>query len=604
LTPQPNQGWSPRQLAQGLRRRNVIGALFLSVFLVFSGRLVYVQAVEGPRLKDEALQDRLRSYTIRAPRGEIVDADGEILATSEQRYNIGVNQRKVASFVHRVKNRDTGEYEVVGTGAEEAADLLAPLLGRDPAELGGQMVGDSTFVYIAKGLTPSQWREIRQLGIPGIEPESVTHRVYPNGTTAGNVLGYVKREQNGLEGLAGIELTFDHLLQGVDGRETVEIGAGGQVIPTGTYELSPATPGATIRLTLDRDVQFVAQQAVDETVEKYGAQWAGIAVMEVPTGRLVVLADSGAVDPGNVQAADAGARGARTVSAPYEPGSTGKLLTIAAAVDQGLVNPLSEFTVPDRMTFNGQTFKDHTPHETMRMTLTGILAESSNVGTVQVGNLMDDEERYRYMREFGFGSLTGIELPGESAGILREPKAWDGRTRMATMFGQGYAVTLVQNVGVVGAIANHGTWVAPRLVDQVELADGTMIVPENHPANREVISPEAAQTMLDMMEAVVQKGGTAPRAAINGYRVAGKTGTAQTPDATGALNGTVANFVGVVPADNPRFAVAVVVYKPTSGFYGGTIAAPIFKTVAEFALLHAGVKPSTGSPAVFPWVVG
>jgi len=600
LTSRPTH-WSPRQAAQGLRRRNIVAALFLSVFLVFSGRLVYVQAVEGPRLKDEALQDRLRSYTIRAPRGEIVDADGEILATSEQRYNIGVNQRKVATFIHRTKGED-GTTSIEGTGAEAAADLLAPLLGRDPAELGGQMVGDSTFVYLAKGLTPSQWREIRQLGIPGIEPESITQRVYPNGNTAGNLLGFVKREQNGLVGLAGLELYFDAELQGQDGEETVEIGAGGQVIPTGTYELTPAQPGATIHLTIDRDVQYVAQVAVDESVATFGAQWAGVAVMEIPTGRLVALADSRSVDPGNVQATPEAGRGARTVSAPYEPGSTGKLLTIAAAVDQGLVNPLSEFTVPDRMTFNGQTFKDHTPHATARMTLTGILAESSNVGTVQVGNLMDDQVRYEYMRAFGFGSLTGIELPGESAGILREPDDWDGRTRMTTMFGQGLAVTLLQNLGVVGTIANRGTWVAPRLVDSLEYPDGSVVVPEK-PAERDVISPEAAQTMIDMMEGVVQEGGTAPRARIDGYRVAGKTGTAQVPDAVGNLTGTVSNFVGIVPADNPRYAVAVVSYRPTSGFFGGTVAAPIFKTVAEFALLDAGVQPSTGSPVVLPWVV-
>lgn len=601
MTPRPTPTWSSRQLIQGLRRRNVIAVLFLSVFLVFAGRLVFVQAVEGPELKDQALQDRLRSYTIRAPRGEIVDANGEILATSEQRYNIGVNQRKVATFIHTVED-DDGNETVLGTGAEEAADLLAPLLGRDPAELGGQMVGDSTFVYLAKGLTPSQWRQIRELGIPGIEPESVTQRVYPNDTTAGNLLGFVTREQNGLTGLAGLELMYDHELQGVDGEETVEIGAGGQVIPTGTYELTPAVPGATLHLTIDRDVQYIAQAALDDAVATYGAQWAGIAVMEVPTGRLVVLADSGSVDPGNVQATPESARGARTVSAPYEPGSTGKLLTIAAAMDQGLVNPLSEFTVPDRMTFGGQTFKDHTPHETLRMTLAGILAESSNVGTVQVGNLMDDRVRYDYMRDFGFGAPTGIELPGESAGILRDPDDWDGRTRMATMFGQGYAVTLLQNLGVVATIANGGTWTAPRLVESIESADGTVTVPEK-PEDREVISPETAQTLIGMMEAVVQPGATAPRAAIDGYRVAGKTGTAQTPDAQGNLTGTVSNFVGIVPADNPRFAVAVVVYKPTSGFFGGTVAAPIFKTVAEFALLNAGVQPSSGAPTVRPWVV-
>ena len=595
-------GWSGARARQALRRRNIVAVVLLTVFIVFSGRLVQLQALEAPRLAGEALDSRLRTYTIQAARGEIVDVNGEVLATSVQRYNIGVNQQKVATFRHIVTD-DDGEKVVLGTGAEAAADLLAPLLGRDPAELGAQMVGESTFVYLAKGLTPTEWREIRALGIPGIEPESVTDRLYPNGNTAGNILGFVKRDGSDLVGNAGVELRFDEALHGVNGRETVEIGNGGQVIPTGTQEVTEGEPGDTIRLTIDRDVQYVAQQAVDETVARYGAQWAGVALMEVGSGRLVAFADSGSVDPGNVTATPERARGARTVSAPYEPGSTGKLLTIAAAVDRGVVEPLTTFTVPERMTIDGQTFSDHEPgHPTQDMTVAGILATSSNVGTVQIGNLMEDAERHDYMQAFGFGSRSGIELPGESSGILHEPDDWDGRTRMTTMFGQGYAVTLAQNVAMVATLGNGGVYVPPTLIDSVEHADGSVTVPER-PDGRPVISEDAAATMIAMMEGVVQEGGTAPRARIDGYRVAGKTGTAQTADGAGGLSATVANFVGIVPADQPRYAVAVVVYKPTSGFFGGTIAAPIFKDVAEFALHNAGVRPSTGSPTTFPWII-
>ncbi len=602
MSPRPGPVWSSGQLRRVLRRRNVVAVLFLSVFLVFSGRLVYVQAVQGPRLAGEALQSRLRTYEIQAPRGDIVDVDGEVLATSVQRYNVGVNQGKVATFRHLEEDED-GETVLVGTGAAAAADLLAPLLGRDPAELGAQMVGDSTFTYLAKGLSPSQWREIRALGIPGIEPESVTDRLYPNGTTAGNILGFVKREGSDLIGNAGIEFKFDEELHGRNGSETVEIGNGGQVIPTGMYEVTEGEPGDTLRLTIDRDVQYVAQQALDETVSKYGAHWAGIAVMEIGTGRMLVLADSGAVDPGNVTATPERARGARSVSAPYEPGSTGKLLTIAAAIDDGVVEPLTTFTVPDRMVIDGQLFRDHEPgHPEQEMTVAGILATSSNVGTVLVGNLMEDAHRYEYMRAFGFGSQTGIELPGESAGILYEPDDWDGRTRMTTMFGQGYAVTLAQNVAMVAVLGNGGVHVPPTLVESIEHPDGSVTVPDV-PEERRVVSEETAATMIAMMEGVVQPGGTAPKAAIDGYRVAGKTGTAQTADGTGRLNAVVANFVGLVPADDPRFAVAVAVYRPSSGFYGGTIAAPVFKEVAEFALHDAGVKPSSGSAATFPWIV-
>lgn len=577
----------------GSRARLRIIAVALAFFLtMFAARLVYVQAIQGPELAQQALDSRLRTYTITAPRGEILDAGGEVLAQSSERVNIGVNQRAINSFEYTVDG------EVVATGAAAAADLLSPILGIDPAELGGMMVGDSTFVYLVKGLTPTQWREIRALGIDGIEPEWVSEREYPNGTTAGNVVGFVGVDDTGL---AGLELTYDSVLTGVDGTETVEIGVGGQVIPTGTNEITEAQPGATLHTTINRDLQFQGQQLVDAAVAQYSAQWAGVAIVEIGTGRVIVLADSGAVDPNDPGLWDASDRGARSVTAPYEPGSTGKLLTIAAALNEGVVNPGSVFSVPSRATIDGQVFNDSEVHPDYEMTLTGILATSSNVGTVQVGNLLSDDLRYQYMRDFGFGSVSGVGLPGEEPGLLGVPDSWDGRTRMTTMFGQGYAITLVQNAAMVATIGNDGTYVQPYLVESIVGADGAVTVPDREPP-REVISPEASQMMIDMMEGVVQPGGTAPRAGIPNYRVAGKTGTAQTADASGALTQTVANFVGIVPADNPRFAVAVVVYKPQSGFYGGTIAAPIFQQLAQSALLSYGVPPSTGDPAQLPWL--
>lgn len=581
---------SPSIFGGPLRRRLVVAIIF-ALFAIFAARLVLVQLVEGPALAADARSARLRTYPIEAPRGEILDANGQVLAMSGERVNLGVNQRLVATFVHREDG------EVVGTGAAAAAHLLAPLLDRNPAELGGQMVGDSTWVYLTRGLLPSQWREIRELGIPGIEPEWVAVREYPNGTTAGNVIGFVGRDNYGL---GGLELAFDEALAGVPGKETVEIGNGGQVIPTGVYEVLEAQPGATLHSTINRDLQYRAQQEVDSVVSRYGAFWAGVAVMEIGTGNLLVLADSGTVDPNNPGDSAVQDRGARSVSAPYEPGSTGKLLTVAAALNEGLITPGSVFNVPAQKTYNGQTFSEHTQHEPFMMTTTGILSTSSNVGTIEIGNLLDDQTRYDYMRAFGFGEKTGLGIPGESAGILGTPDKWDGRTRMANMFGQGYAITLVQNVGMVGAFGNNGAYVTPRLVNAIERADGSIDIPKRAEA-RQVLTPETAQSMLDMMESVVKAGGTGERAAIEGYRVAGKTGTAQTADARGELTQVVANFVGVVPADNPRFAVAVVIYKPQAGYFGGIIAAPVFQAVAQDALDFYGVPPSQGTPPALPW---
>jgi cell division protein FtsI (penicillin-binding protein 3) len=577
-----------------VRRQNLVLVVVLAVLMVFCGRLVYVQALEGPDLAAKALEERLARTTLQAPRGDIVDADGEILATSVARYNVGVNQRKIREFVTTVDGKEK-------TGAVAAAALLAPLLGRDPAELGAAMVGDSTFVYLAKNITPDEWRDIAELGIPGIEPEATTERIYPNGATAGNVLGFVGREG---EGLAGLELALDGTLEGVDGSSVVEIGLHGQSIPTGRSETTPAVAGRTVHTTLDRDIQFRAEEVIDDFTDRYGAAWGAVVVEEIGTGRILALADSHRVDPGDYQATPAERRGSRAVQAAFEPGSTGKIATFAAALDAGVVEPTTAFTTPDRLTTpSGQTFSDADPHATEDMTVAGILATSSNTGTVQIGDRMTDAERYAYYQAFGLGARTGVELPGETAGILGEPESWDGRQRYTTMFGQGLAVNLLQNTGVAATIGNGGVRVPPRLVDGYTDADGTF-TPTGAGEGVQVVSPETAAEMLTMMEGVVSREGTGVLGIVDGYRAGGKTGTAQVPDAQGRLTQTVGSFVGVAPADAPRIAVGVVLYHPTTQLPSSIIAAPVFKEVASFALRHLGVPPSQSEPELYPLRAG
>ncbi|HZK04879.1 MAG TPA: penicillin-binding protein 2 [Actinomycetaceae bacterium] len=573
------------------RRRRAAAIALAIVLAVFASRLVLVQIVQGPALAAEARSERLRTYPIEAPRGQILGSGGEILATSGERVNVGVNQQLVSRFIHRVDD------EVVGTGAAAAAELLAPILGRDKAELGGELIGESTWKYLVKGLQPSEWREIKELRIPGIEPEWIAVREYPNGNTAGNVVGFVGKDHYGL---AGLEQSYDAVLTGVPGSETVEIGNGGQVIPTGVNEVVDAQPGATLHTTINRDLQYLAQEKLEEIVTRFSAEWAGVAVMEVGTGNLLVLADSGAVDPNDPSASSEGDRGARSVTDPYEPGSTGKVLTVAAAINEGVVTPESAISVPYSTVIDGQAFTDFNWHPDMEMTPAGILATSSNIGTVTIGNMLSDEQRYEYMRAFGFGQTTDLGLPGESAGILPTPDQWDGRTRLINNFGQGFAITLVQNVSMIATIANDGIYTAPRLVSSIEHADGAVTYPE-WPEDRQVLRPEAAQTMIDLLEQTIKRGGTGVLARLDDYRVAGKTGTAQIPDANGKLTQLVANFIGIVPADNPRFAIAVVVYRPQAGLYGGIVAAPIFKSVATDALEYYGVPPSTGTAPELPW---
>ncbi|WP_221934870.1 peptidoglycan D,D-transpeptidase FtsI family protein [Georgenia yuyongxinii] len=567
-------------------RRQVALVAVLTMLLVFGGRLVYVQAVQGPELADQARDDRTRTSLIRAPRGDIVDSDGEVLATSVERFNVGVNQLLVRNYVR--KDPETGE--VLGTGAAEAAKMLAPLLGRDKAELGAELVGESTFVYLAKGLTPEDWRTIDALRIPGIEPEETTERIYPNGTTAGNIVGFVGRDGHGL---AGLEQRFNEQLTGTDGSLTVEIGGTGQVIPTGLREEEPAVPGETVHTSIDRDLQFFAQQQIDEAVAKWGAQWGAVVVEEIGTGRVLTIADSGTVDPGDYQKWAEGDRGSRAVSAPYEPGSTGKLPTFAAALEEGVVETGSLFTVPDRLTMpNGQTFSDNDPHETKRLTTAGVLADSSNTGTVQIGDRIADDVRYGYLRGFGFGQPTGIELPGETGGVLREPDSWDSRTRYTTMFGQGMSVSLLQNTSMVATIGNGGVRMDPRVVDGRTNGDGDFLPTETVEGER-VISEETAGEVIAMMEGVAADGGTGVLGQVEGYRIAAKTGTAQIVDGSGGLSSRLGSYVGLAPAEDPRLAVGVVMYKPAGMSYGGVIAAPVFREVMGFGLRQLGVPPST-----------
>jgi cell division protein FtsI (penicillin-binding protein 3) len=281
------------------------------------------------------------------------------------------------------------------------------------------------------------------------------------------------------------------------------------------------------------------------------------------------------------------------LQASYEPGSTGKVLTVLSALEEGVITPSSVIEDPYRMTIDGQTFRDHTEHPDQLLYPAGVLAESANTGTVNIGNLMSDQTRYEYMQRMGWTTSPGLNM-NESSGQLRPPQEWDGRTRFTTMFGQGLAVSLLQNTGVFNTIGNQGMHVDPVLVDGWT-CDGAF-VPNETSDPVQVVSPESSATMIRMLESVVGDGGTGERAEVEGYRVAGKTGTAQTADGAGGITATTASFVGVAPADDPQITVGVVIYKPTSGFFGGTIAAPVFHDVAAFTLPDLGIAPS-GEPA-------
>lgn len=572
-------------------RRQVLAGFGVLGFTALTARTVWMQTVDGPRLSALAQAERTVSWVNRAARGRILAGDGTVLADSTVSYDIGVNQLKVAQYEHIERQTDpasgTGQVIVVGHGAAEAARQMAPLLDVDPQELGAKMVGESTYAVIAANVAPDTWRKINALGIQGVEPDQRTRRTYPAGKVAGTIVGYTyEAEGRRLVGSAGLELTQDAALTGVDGQGSVEIGKSGAIIPTGERQEVPARPGDDVRTTLDADLQAIAQQALDEVVDAQGASWGTVVVMEPATGRVLVAADSHSVDPADPAASPEGDRGSRVVQAVYEPGSVGKVITFAAALEEGVLRPEDTFTVPYQWKApNGQEFRDSHPHATEQMTASRVLVESSNVGTVQIGDRLDNATRHDYISAFGYGATTGIELPGESAGLLSDADQWDGRTRYTTMFGQGFAGTTLQAVQVLATVANGGVRVAPRVIDAWVDADGKETA-QTQPDGVQVISKETADTLTDMLIGVTQKGGTAEAASIDGYLVAGKTGTTEIL----TESGTVASFVGFAPAKAPAIAVAVVVYRP-AGTYGGTVAAPVFRKVALAAMHTLGVPP-------------
>lgn len=571
------------------RRQRWIAAVVLVVLVAFALRLAYVQLYAGPGLAETARATRLTTTTVPASRGDITDRNGVVLATSQTRYTVVVDQTQIP----RYEGKDPAQ----ATGALAAARALAPLLDEPAATLGVDLNGTRRYKVLKKDVLPEQWRAIQALDVPGISAEQTQERVYPAGTTAGPLLGYVDAEQ---KGAGGLELTLDKQLTGTPGSQTYEKGAGGQKIPDGEQKGSSPVPGETVRLTIDQDIQWQAEDAVRDAVHKTGAEWGVVVVEDARTGALYALADSSTVDP-NDTSTPVAQRGSKAVGWTFEPGSTGKVITMAGLLESGLATPTSQFKVGYTYTTpNHQTFHDSHDHGVEKLTLSGILATSSNAGTVHAGSQMTPQVQYDNMRAFGVGQPTGLGLPGESSGILRPAQDWDGRTRYTVLFGQGLTVNAVQAATVYSTVANAGERPQPHIVAGTTAPDGTY-TPATVAAPTKVVSPKTSSELTRMLEDVVDSdGGTGAAAAVPGYRVAGKTGTAEAAGPTGQLTKYVSSFVGFAPADHPRLTVGVFLMNPRTSIFGGDTAAPVFSKVMGFALDDLGVAPSTSKADPYP----
>ena len=562
------------RLGEPSQRHRLIISLIMVGVLLLSGRLIWVQGLDASARAEDAVAQRTVTRTIPALRGEITDRNGTVLASSVQRYDLWVNQMQVDEYRENSKTAEV-------TGVEAAAAELAPVLGWSVSRTEEALTGDAGFSYLRKNVEPEVRDAAMSLRIPGIGSDPVADRIYPAGSVAGNILGFVGSDGTAL---AGTELSFDDELRGTAGKTTYERGAQGQIIPTGKQETIPAENGSDVVLTIDRDLQWKSQQIVAGAVEQWGATGGSAVVYNAKTGEVLSLAEYPTYDPNDPGAAEEQDRGNRSISNVFEPGSTGKLFTLAAALEEGTVTPETEYEIPYEMWFDGHRVKDSRYHEDQQLTLAGVLKNSSNVGTVQISETLTPQVRHDYLRAFGLGEATGVELPGESSGLVHPAEDWTGRTRYTTSFGQGYSVNALQMVSAVGTFANDGVRVQPSLIAGTRQDDGS-VRPLGEPERTRVVSSGTAETMLQLMDNAVEDGRSS--ASVTGYAVAGKSGTAQVGDGT-----YTASFIGFAPADDPNLVVGVFLFGLDTFISGSRSAAPAFSELTTFALQNQGIAPT------------
>ncbi|HEY8200062.1 MAG TPA: penicillin-binding protein 2 [Actinomycetota bacterium] len=552
---------------------------FLAGSGLIGGRLVQVQGLDARRFETLAADQRERRFVLPPQRGSILDRSGGELAMSLDMQTIVANPR----FVPHDPGRDV------------AAREIAAALGVGEGSIRNKLASPGGFVYLARKVDPAVAARVRDLGIPGVETFTESKRVYPAGRLASQVIGFAGMDNEGLEGL---ELQYDSKLRGSPGELLIERDPSGQSIPSGVHQLTPPRPGEDIVLTIDREIQYQAQVALAGAVKSWNAKGGSVIVMDPRDGDILAMANAPDFDPGDVAASSPADRRNRAVVDVYEPGSASKVVTAAAALETRVVKPKDVLLVPDQYKVANRTFHDAHAHPTTNLTFADIIEESSNVGTIKVAQRLGKDRLYSYLDKFGYGRATGIAFPGESSGILPEPDKWWPTSMGTVPIGQGVAVSALQIASVYATVANRGVSVPPRLVGATVDAAG-----KRHEVAREeshrVIGPETATTLTRILLGVTEgEHGTARAAAIPGYQVAGKTGTAQKPRTDGrGYQGYIASFIGFAPASNPRLVVAVVLDDP-SPIWGGVTAAPVFKDVMQFSLRRLGIGPGPVLPPV------
>ncbi|NHU84416.1 penicillin-binding protein 2 [Kocuria sp. JC486] len=576
------------------RREFVVLLIGLASLVLLALRLVWVQGLDLSGRAANAENDRLRHEALPALRGEILDRNGSVLARSIQRYDIAVDQTLVADVT--VRHPD-GTSET--TTVLDAIRKLADILHVKDDDVKNALDGDANFEYLYRAATPEQWNSIQDLQLGFVTAEPVSQRSYPNGPLGGSVVGFIGGDD---EALAGIELSQDEVLRGEDGSRVFEISADGVRIPVAPHDETLPVDGSSVQLTLDRDVQYYAQEAVAARAKELDAEWGTAVVLRVSDGTVLALADSSMVDPNEPgRTDDEGDYSPRAVAAAVEPGSTQKTLTAAAAINEGKIEPLSEVPVPAELTIDGQTFTDAFNHGAEDRTFAGVIADSMNTGTVEVGSKLSAEQRHSWLKKFGVGDVTGIEIPGETPGLLADWTAWDDRQQYTVLFGQGVSQSPLRTATIFQTMGNDGVRIEPRILQAVIDTEGNRTESEAAEPVR-VVSAETAQKVREILESVVTVGG-APEAAVDGYRVGGKSGTAEAPGEQGGYDGFTTSFAGIGPIEDPQYVVAVTLQRP-QGDVREIGAAGVFSEIMGQVLKHYGVSPSDSEPEGLPKFFG
>jgi cell division protein FtsI (penicillin-binding protein 3) len=558
-----------------------------ALFLLLAGRLVQLQGFKSHTYAQMAEEQRIRHVPQPATRGEIKDRNGNVLAVDVAADDVAVRPRLIKD-------------------AYDEAKKLAPLIKQPLSVVLAKMISStSNYNYVAYEVDPATADKITKLNLPGVALEAHERRLYPAGATAANVLGFVGRDGSGR---AGLESAYNTQLAGKAGSLSVEEDPLGRLIPSGTHREKEPVPGQGLKLTLDRDIQFAAEAALADQVRASGALKGVAIVMDPHTGDIYAMASSPGFNPNNALSVPEYALSNPAVAWTFEPGSVNKLVTVAAAVNEGIAIPTTEVDVPASVAgsqgirVDDKIITDAEIHPPEMMTVAGVLAKSCIQGTLLLSRRLPSRgDLEKWLRAFGLGEKTNVGLPGESPGLLLPASQWSNTMAATIPYGQSMSVNALQVASAYATIANGGVRVTPRIIDGTIDGDGKVTESPVGPTHR-VVSKQTAKTVTDLLEQVTSSSaGTGTAAAIPGYRVAGKTGTADRYDPKlGKYSGYVASFVGFAPADKPSLVVLVSLDNPVRGYFGGTSAAPVFQKIMGFALTSLRIPPTGTKPVVYP----